>query len=94
VAVLVGFLVDVTERAQDLAPEALHSLRQVFFKAALETVQECGGTVQQMHEGLVRALFGVPTVYEDHARRAVLAAVALWQRLYECRASNALAECW
>jgi DNA-binding winged helix-turn-helix (wHTH) protein len=90
VTVLVGLLVDTTERLQALAPEALHSLRQVFFTVVLETVQEYGGTVQQMHEGLFRALFGAPIVHEDHARRAVLAAVALRQRLHECHTSSVL----
>jgi hypothetical protein len=52
-----------------------------------ETVQRYGGTLLQVSgEGFV-ALFGAPVAYEDHARRAVGAALELRQRL---RASEAL----
>jgi class 3 adenylate cyclase len=47
-----------------------------------ETVSRCGGTLLHVSgEGFV-ALFGAPVAHEDHARRAVLAALDLRQCLH------------
>ena len=48
---------------------------------AQETVQRYGGTLLQVSGEGFLALFGAPVAQEDHARRAVLAALELRQRL-------------
>ncbi|HET8644291.1 MAG TPA: AAA family ATPase, partial [Vicinamibacteria bacterium] len=48
---------------------------------AQETVQGYGGTLLQVSGEGFLALFGAPMAHEDHARRAVLAALELRQRL-------------
>ena len=52
-----------------------------------DTVQRYGGTLLQVSGEGFLALFGAPVAHEDHARRAVLAACELRQRLH---APNAL----
>jgi class 3 adenylate cyclase len=54
---------------------------QTVGEIAQEVLQVYGGTLtSQAPEGLM-AVFGVPMAQEDHARRAVLAALELHQRL-------------
>jgi adenylate cyclase len=62
-------------------PEALYRLQQALFELAHEVMQHYAGTLMPpMSEGMT-AVFGVPVAQEDHARRAVLAALELHQRL-------------
>ena len=58
-----------------LGPEAMHHLLRAVLALAQATVQRYEGTLIQVSgEGFV-ALFGAPVAQEDHARRAVLAAL-------------------
>jgi len=63
-----------------LDPETLHQAHQRLFTVVLEAVQRYGGTVHHLLDDGFLALFGAPLAQEDHARRAVLAAVDLRQR--------------
>jgi len=81
VTVLVGTLAPAATWAQDLEPEALHQALQAWFALLLEEVQRYGGTLQRVEEDGVLALFGAPVAHEDHAWRAVLAALGLHHRL-------------
>ena len=64
-----------------LGPEAMHRLMQGCLATAQQVIPSYGGTPTHITgKGLV-ALFGAPLAHEDHARRAVLAAVALQQAL-------------
>jgi class 3 adenylate cyclase len=67
--------------AARLGPEAMYHLMREVLALAQETVQHYEGILLQVSgEGFV-ALFGAPVAQEDHARRAVLAAFELSQRL-------------
>ena len=69
--------------AERLGTEATHAVLDRFFRLAIEEVERYGGTVDKfLGDGLL-ALFGVPRAHEDHARRCVLAALALRRRLAE-----------
>jgi len=59
----------------------MHHLMQAFFAVAQEVLQCYGGTITHVTVEGFTALFGAPVGQEDHARRAVLAAVELGQRL-------------
>ena len=54
---------------------------QRFFELALDTLHRYGGTINQFLGDGFMALFGAPLALEDHARRGVLAALALHESL-------------
>lgn len=66
--------------ADSLDLDAQHAMLQTVFALLTPEVRRYGGTIQPLlGEGFL-ALFGVPTAYEDHAQRAVLAAIGLRHR--------------
>ena len=81
VTVLFCDLPDSTGLAERLGPECMHALLQRFFELALEAVHRYGGTINQFLGDGFMALFGAPLALEDHARRGVLAALALHESL-------------
>ncbi|HEY5871220.1 MAG TPA: AAA family ATPase, partial [Candidatus Tectomicrobia bacterium] len=81
VSVLCGGLSAAAVLAAGLDAEGLYRVMQTVVILAHEVLQAYGGTlIQQGPEG-VTAVFGGPVAQEDHARRAVLAALDLQQRL-------------
>ncbi|MDP9145435.1 MAG: winged helix-turn-helix domain-containing protein [Actinomycetota bacterium] len=64
-----------------LGLEAMHHLMQVVFALAQEVVQRYEDTIVPFGGDGFQALFGADVAQEDHARRAILAAVALQQQL-------------
>jgi adenylate cyclase len=87
-------LAHTTALAERLGVAAFQPLVQTFHTLAQECVQRYEGTAQPLGEAGMLALFGVPMAQEDHAWRAVQAALALQQRLQEghCGAETLLAE--
>jgi class 3 adenylate cyclase len=83
VTVLFCDLVSSTALADRLGPEVMHSLLSQFFELALSEVHRYEGTVNQFLGDGFMALFGAPIAHEDHARRAVLAALGLQRLLRE-----------
>jgi class 3 adenylate cyclase/DNA-binding winged helix-turn-helix (wHTH) protein len=81
VTVLCAGLVEATALAAQLGPEAMHRLMQACLASTQQVLPSYEGTLTHITgEGFV-ALFGAPLAQEDHARRAVLAAMALQQAL-------------
>jgi class 3 adenylate cyclase/tetratricopeptide (TPR) repeat protein len=58
-------------------PEEAHAVADRFFRFALEEVHRYEGTINQVRQDGFTALFGAPIGQEDHARRAVLAALGI-----------------
>jgi class 3 adenylate cyclase/DNA-binding winged helix-turn-helix (wHTH) protein/tetratricopeptide (TPR) repeat protein len=83
VTVLCCELAEAGALAIHLGPEAMHYLMQTLFATAQEVVQRYEGTIVQFGGHGFHALFGADVAQEDHARRAVLAAVELQQHLHE-----------
>ena len=83
VSVLFCDLVESTALAARLGPEAMHALLNRFFELALDEVHRYEGTINQFLGDGFMALFGAPLAHEDHARRAVLAAIGIRRRLLE-----------
>jgi class 3 adenylate cyclase/tetratricopeptide (TPR) repeat protein len=77
VTVLFCDIVRSTALAQRLGPEGTHALIERFFRLAAERIHHYDGTVNQFLGDGFMALFGAPLAHEDHARRAVLAALDL-----------------
>jgi class 3 adenylate cyclase/tetratricopeptide (TPR) repeat protein len=81
VTVLCCALAEAATLAARLGPEAMYHLMHDVLALASDTVQRYEGTVTQISGEGFMALFGAPLAQEDHARRAVLAALELHQRL-------------
>src|SRR5512142_1819106 len=75
VTVLFCDIADSTPLAERLGPERMHHVLNAFFDLALERVHRYEGTVNQFLGDGFMALFGAPIALEDHALRAVLAAL-------------------
>jgi len=88
VTVLCCALAQPTALATRMGPEAMHHLMQAVFTLAQEVVQRYEGTIAQFGGDGFQALFGAAVAQEDHARRAVLAAVDVHQQLDERLAAN------
>src|SRR5829696_9099821 len=83
VTVLFCDLVGSTSLAERLGPETMHLLLNRFFELALSEIHRYEGTINQFLGDGFMALFGAPIAHEDHARRAVLAALGLQKLLRE-----------
>ena len=83
VTVLFCDIADSTPLAERLGPERMHHVLNALFDLALEQVHRYEGTVNQFLGDGFMALFGAPIALEDHALRAVLAALDIQRTLAE-----------
>src|SRR5262245_11179036 len=81
VTVLCGALAESLTQDASLEPETLHHLMQAVVALTHATLQCYDGTLVHVSGEGFLALFGAPVAQEDHARRAVIAALELQQRL-------------
>ena len=81
VTVLVCTLAQAATGPQRREAEARHQALQAFFALVLDAIAPYAGTLQRLLDDGCLVLFGAPVAQEDHARRAVLAALGLQQRL-------------
>jgi class 3 adenylate cyclase/tetratricopeptide (TPR) repeat protein len=77
VSVLFCDIVRSSALAAELGPEEFHLVIDRFFRIALAEVHRYEGTINQFLGDGFMALFGAPIAHEDHARRAVLAALGI-----------------
>src|SRR5204862_4563015 len=77
VSVLFADCAGFTEVSARLDPEDLHAVMDGCFQHLLDAVHRYEGTVNQFTGDGVMALFGAPIAHEDHAVRAVAAALAI-----------------
>ena len=81
VTVLFADVVDSSALAQRFDPERLHQLLSQVLQLIAEAVHRYEGTVNQyLGDGLM-ALFGAPVALEDHAFRAVQAALTIQETI-------------
>src|SRR5215468_11041607 len=66
-----------TELSTRLDPEDLHAVMDGCFQHLMDAVHRYEGTVNQFTGDGIMALFGAPIAHEDHAVRAVAAALAM-----------------
>src|SRR5262249_3436002 len=74
VTVLFADVVGSTARAEALHPEDVRDLMTDYFAAMAGEIRAEGGTIEKFVGDAIMAVFGVPTVHEDDAARAVRAA--------------------
>ena len=83
VTVLFADAAGFTAMAAGLDPEDLHAVMDGCFARIVEAVHRYEGTVNQFTGDGVMALFGAPVAHEDHAVRAVAAALAIQTAIRE-----------
>src|SRR3989442_6546932 len=77
VTVLFADVSGFTSISEKLDPEAVHHLMNRAFELMLGEVHRYEGTINQFLGDGVMALFGAPIAHEDHAQRAVHAALGM-----------------
>jgi class 3 adenylate cyclase/tetratricopeptide (TPR) repeat protein len=77
VTVLLCDLVGSGDMAAEPERGEAHAVADRFLRFALEEVRRYEGTINQVRQDGFTALFGAPIGHEDHARRAVLAALGI-----------------
>src|SRR3989454_8680331 len=70
-----------TAMSERLDPEEVHAIMDRAFEVILEAVHRYEGTINQFLGDGVMALFGAPIAHEDHAHRALGAALAIQEGL-------------
>jgi class 3 adenylate cyclase len=81
--VLFADLVGSTALAGSQDPERTRVLLDRFYEAMAAEIETAGGTVEKFVGDAVMAAFGAPAALEDHAERALHAALAMQRRLGE-----------
>jgi DNA-binding SARP family transcriptional activator len=74
VTILFADVVDSTALGASLDPEVLRAVMRRYFDVAQRVIERHGGTVEKFIGDAVMAAFGIPSVHEDDALRAVRAA--------------------
>jgi class 3 adenylate cyclase len=64
-------------------PERTRAMLERFYDAMTAEIETAGGTVEKFAGDAVMAVFGAPASLEDHAERALHAALAMLRRLHE-----------
>lgn len=79
--VLFADLVGSTALAGSQDPERTRARLDRFYDAMAEEIERAGGTIEKFAGDAVMAAFGAPSALEDHAERALHAALAMQRRL-------------
>src|ERR671930_1582292 len=83
VTVLFADLVGSTALGGSQDPERTRALLDRFYDAMAEEIDRAGGTIEKFAGDAVMAVFGAPAALEDHAERALHAALAMLHRARE-----------
>lgn len=81
VTILFADVANFTSIAEHLDPEELHQLMNGCFEILTQEIHRYEGTINQYLGDGIMALFSAPIAYEDHAQRAILAALGIHRAL-------------
>ena len=81
VTVLFADVTGSTALGERLDPESLRRVMSRYFVEMKDVLERYGGTVEKFIGDAIMAVFGVPTLHEDDALRALHAATAMRERL-------------
>jgi class 3 adenylate cyclase/tetratricopeptide (TPR) repeat protein len=76
-------LVGSTQLGGSQDPERTRAMLDRFYDAMAAEIERAGGTVEKFAGDAVMAAFGAPRAHEDHAERALHAALSMQRRLEE-----------
>lgn len=79
--ILFADIVGSTTLAEGRDPERIGRILSRYFATMREVLDSWGGTVEKYIGDAILAVFGVPTVHEDDASRALRAAIEMQERL-------------
>ncbi|MDA8018220.1 MAG: FHA domain-containing protein [Thermoanaerobaculia bacterium] len=88
VTVLFADIVGFTATSENSQPEEVAKLMEGYFTYAVEAIFSFGGTLDKFIGDCVMAFFGAPMPQEDHAYRAVAAAVKVREALEQWNAQR------
>lgn len=91
ITVLFADLSSFTELTHELGAEKTHEVVDAFLRMATDVLVKHGAFIDKYVGDAVMALFNVPIRYEDHARRAIVAAIELGGGLKTLGARHELA---
>ncbi len=77
VTVLFSDVTGSTALGEQLDPESLRTVMGRYFGAMKAVIERHGGTVEKFIGDAIMAVFGIPTLHEDDALRAVRAAAEM-----------------
>ena len=83
VSVLFADVAGFTRLADQISAEDLHAVMDGCFERLSHTVHRYEGTINQFTGDGIMALFGAPIAHEDHAERAIHAALAIQTAMAE-----------
>src|SRR6266516_2799221 len=81
--VLFADLVGSTAAAEEQDPERTRARLERFYDAMADEIGAAGGTIEKFAGDAVMAAFGAPEALEDHAERALHAALSMQRRVEE-----------
>src|SRR5213080_5178577 len=81
--VLFADLVGSTAAAGEQDPERTRARLERFYDAMADEIGAAGGTIEKFAGDAVMAAFGAPEALEDHAERALHAALSMQRRVEE-----------
>jgi len=81
VTVVFADIVGSTGYVGDRDPERVRAQLERFYGAMRDEIELTGGTVEKFAGDAVMAVYGAPTALEDHAERALHAALAMQERM-------------
>ena len=81
VTILFSDVTGSTALGEQLDPEAVRALMGRYFAAMAAVIERHGGTVEKFIGDAIMAVFGIPTLHEDDALRAVRAAAQMREAL-------------
>src|ERR671939_339709 len=86
VSIVFGDVAGSTSLGERLDPETLHGVLDRYSDTCADVLERHGGTVEKFIGDAVVAVFGLPSLHEDDALRAVRAAVELRQAIADLSA--------
>ncbi|MBP7866027.1 MAG: FHA domain-containing protein [Acidobacteria bacterium] len=90
ISVLFADLVKFTTFSERMDPSEVARVLNTHFSAMTDVIFRHEGTLDKYIGDAVMAIFGAPLAQEDHARRAVMAAVEMFQAIQEINRSGML----
>ncbi|WP_041765848.1 adenylate/guanylate cyclase domain-containing protein [[Leptolyngbya] sp. PCC 7376] len=88
ISILFADIVGFTSMSEALTPSEIADLLNIFFEEMLQSVFEQGGTLDKFIGDCIMAFFGAPEPQEDHAERAIAAALGMLNRLDKLNAQG------